>query len=109
MTGVPATPTVESHWPYTARMNKPMVKEFDVGLAAQFWVLLDLQRLSHYYPVADNRRGNRNGEQAVDGNENKGQQAYRAENTEELAVTVAASLGTEADGDVAAGGDGGQW
>jgi uncharacterized protein (DUF58 family) len=73
-------------------MNKPMVKEFDVGLAAQFWVLLDLQRLSHYYPVADNRRGNRNGEQAVDGNENKGQRAYRAENTEELAVTVAASL-----------------
>ena len=80
------------HWPYTARMNKPMVKEFDVGLAAQFWVLLDLQRLSHYYPVADNRRGNRNGEQVVDGNENNGQQAYRAENTEELAVTVAASL-----------------
>ena len=23
------------HWPYTARMNSPMVKEFDSGLAAQ--------------------------------------------------------------------------
>ena len=73
------------HWPYTARMNQPMVKEFDVGLAAQFWVLLDLQRLSHYYPVADRRSRN--------GNEpGAGYPAYIAENTEELAVTVAASM-----------------
>ena len=40
------------HWPYTARMNSPMVKEFDSGLAAQFWLLLDLHRPSHYYPTA---------------------------------------------------------
>ena len=80
------------HWPYTARMNRPMVKEFDVGLAAQFWVLLDLQRLSHFYPVADNRRGNRNGDRAGANGELPPRPEYRAENTEEQAVTVAASL-----------------
>ncbi len=90
------------HWPYTARMNSPMVKEFDVGLAAQFWLLLDLQRLSHFYPVADSRRG-RNGDQAAvlrhaqdERIEVRGEARavpdYRAENTEELSVTVAASL-----------------
>ena len=90
------------HWPYTARMNSPMVKEFDVGLAAQFWLLLDLQRLSHFYPVADSRRG-RNGDQPavlrqaqnerIEGRGGAGRaHEYRAENTEELSVTVAASL-----------------
>ena len=83
------------HWPYTARMNSPMVKEFDVGLAAQFWLLLDLQRLSHFYPVADGR-GGRDGNRPPDTAEGRnGSQAapdYRAENTEELSVTVAASL-----------------
>ncbi len=80
------------HWPYTARMNSPMVKEFDVGLAAQFWLLLDLQRLSHFYPVADSRRG-RNGDQPAEGPGVAGAVPYyRAENTEELSVTVAASL-----------------
>ena len=64
------------HWPYTARMNSPMVKEFDAGLAAQFWLLLDLHRPSHHYPAAaDESRG-----------------ANPADNTEELAVTAAASL-----------------
>lgn len=92
------------HWPYTARMNRPMVKEFDVGLAAQFWVLLDLQRLSHYYPVADgrtenrtengddNRREDRNGHGGQENGRRPVRPEYRAENTEELAVTVAASL-----------------
>lgn len=65
------------HWPYTARMNSPMVKEFDVGLAAQFWVLLDLHRPSHHYPA--DSRGN-GGIQSPE------------DNTEELAVTMAASL-----------------
>ncbi len=55
------------HWPYTARMNNLMVKEFDMGLSAECWVLVDLQRSSHA------------GDDPVD-------------NTEELAVTVAASL-----------------
>ena len=55
------------HWPYTARMNSLMVKEFDMGLSAESWVLLDMQRSSHL------------GDDPVD-------------NTEELAVTVAASL-----------------
>lgn len=58
------------HWPYTARMNTLMVKEFDMGISAETWVLLDLYRSSHVsrHPV-DN-----------------------VDNTEELAVTTAASL-----------------
>ncbi len=54
------------HWPYTARMNRLMVKEFDIGISAQAWVLLDMERRSHVGEPPDN--------------------------TEELAVTVAASL-----------------
>ena len=55
------------HWPYTARMNNLMVKEFDMGLSAESWVLLDMQRSAHL------------GDDPVD-------------NTEELTVTLAASL-----------------
>ena len=55
------------HWPYTARMNNLMVKEFDMGLSAEAWVLVDLQRSAHL------------GDDPVD-------------NTEELAVSVASSL-----------------
>ncbi len=55
------------HWPYTARMNNLMVKEFDMGLAAESWVLLDMQRSVHL------------GDDPVD-------------NTEELVITLAASL-----------------
>ena len=84
------------HWPYTARMNSPMVKEFDVGLAAQFWLLLDLHRPSHYYGGDGGRRGSRNGnwDQAREGSrsETNARAEYRAENTEELAVTLAASM-----------------
>lgn len=54
------------HWPYTARMNRLMVKEFDIGVSAQAWTLLDLERRSHIGDPPDN--------------------------TEELAVTIAASL-----------------
>jgi uncharacterized protein (DUF58 family) len=54
------------HWPYTARMNRLMVKEFDIGVSAQAWVLLDMERRSHVGEPPDD--------------------------TEELAVTVAASL-----------------
>ncbi|MEK7815060.1 MAG: DUF58 domain-containing protein, partial [Chloroflexota bacterium] len=54
------------HWPSTARMNTFMVKEFDMGISAEAWVLLDLQRGVHLGSPPDN--------------------------TEELAVTVAASL-----------------
>ena len=55
------------HWPYTARMNSPMVKEFDTGVSADAWVLLDMQRSVHL------------GDDPVD-------------NTEELSVTLAASV-----------------
>lgn len=55
------------HWPYTARMNNLMVKEFDMGLSAESWVLVDMQRSVHL------------GEDPVD-------------NTEELCVGLAASL-----------------
>lgn len=54
------------HWPYTARMNRLMVKEFDIGVSAQAWTLLDLERRAHIGEPPDN--------------------------TEELAVTIAASL-----------------
>ena len=57
------------HWPYTARMNELMVKEFDMGLSAEAWVLLDMHHLSHYGIELDD-----------------------VNNTEELAVTVAASI-----------------
>ena len=79
------------HWPYTARMNTPMVKEFDVGLAAQFWLLLDLHRPSQHY-ADQNRRGSRNGSQAERENSAEGRTGYRADNTEEQAVTLAASM-----------------
>lgn len=55
------------HWPYTARLNTLMVKEFDMGISAETWVLLDMYRTSHI---------------SVD----------LVDNTEELAVTIAASL-----------------
>lgn len=57
------------HWPYTARMNSLMVKEFDVGLAAETWIVLDLEEGVHVGADLD-----------------------RVSNTEETAVTVAASL-----------------
>ena len=70
------------HWPYTARMNAPMVKEFDVGQTAQFWVLLDLDRSSHHY--GEGRDSGSNGRDPGS--------LYEAENTEEMAVSLAASL-----------------
>ncbi len=54
------------HWPYTARMNALMVKEFDIGISAEAWVLLDMDHTSHFGEAPDN--------------------------TEELAVTIAASV-----------------
>ena len=32
------------HWPSTARMNKLMSKEFDLGLSSDVWVLVDLNK-----------------------------------------------------------------
>ena len=55
------------HWPSTAHLNTLMVKEFDMGISSESWVLLDMFQNSHY------------GDDEVD-------------NTEELAVTTAASL-----------------
>ena len=63
------------HWPYTARMNSLMVKEFDMGLTAETWIVLDLDSGVHVGADLD-----------------------RVNNTEELAVTVAASLITRLDG-----------
>lgn len=57
------------HWPYTARMNSLMVKEFDMGLSAEAWVLLDMQE----------------GVQGKDG-------ADAEASSKELEVTIAASL-----------------
>ncbi len=56
------------HWPYTARMNTLMVKEFDLGMSAEAWVVMDMNSSSH-----------------VSGTED-------GDSTEELSVTVAASL-----------------
>jgi uncharacterized protein (DUF58 family) len=57
------------HWPYTARMGELMVKEFDMGLSAEAWVLLDMHHTSHYGIEIDD-----------------------VNNTEELSVTVTASI-----------------
>lgn len=54
------------HWPYTARMNALMVKEFDMGRSAEAWVVLDMQQGVHFGEPPDN--------------------------TEETGVTAAASL-----------------
>ena len=35
------------HWPYTARMNAPMVKEFDIDQSAEAWLVLDLHPAAH--------------------------------------------------------------
>ena len=57
------------HWPYTARMNSLMVKEFDMGLSAESWVVMDMEAGVHVGVDAD-----------------------PVVNTEEIAVIVAASL-----------------
>ncbi len=57
------------HWPYSARMHSLMVKEFDIGLAAEAWVILDMHEGGHSGVAADS-----------------------SDNTEELAVTTAASI-----------------
>ena len=57
------------HWPYSARMHSLMVKEFDIGLAAEAWVILDMYEGGHSGVAADS-----------------------SDNTEELAVTTAASI-----------------
>ena len=35
------------HWPYTARMSAPMVKEFDIDQSAEAWLVLDLHPAAH--------------------------------------------------------------
>ncbi len=55
------------HWPYTARMNTLMVKQFDEGISAEAWLVLDLQHTA---------------QAGVD----------PTDNTEELGVSIAASL-----------------
>lgn len=57
------------HWPYTAKMNALMVKEFDIGISAEAWVVVDMERSVHSSHYQDD-----------------------VDNTEELSVTVAASL-----------------
>ncbi|MAF39797.1 MAG: hypothetical protein CL696_13115 [Chloroflexi bacterium] len=57
------------HWPYTARMNHLMVKEFDMGMSSEAWVVLDMEEAAHV----------QSGSESLD-------------NTEELAVNIAASL-----------------
>ncbi len=74
------------HWPYTARMNAPMVKEFDIGQAAQFWVLLDLERSSQHYGEAQRPTPN------PDADGDAMPWRFHADSTEELAVSLAASL-----------------
>ena len=79
------------HWPYTARMNAPMVKEFDIGQAAQFWVLLDLERSSQHYGEAQRPHGELV-EPRTNGDGEEMPWRFHADSTEELAVSLAASL-----------------
>lgn len=57
------------HWPSTARMGNLMVKEFDQGISASVWLLLDMQQ--------------------------RVQVGEGFDNTEELTVSIAASLATQ--------------
>ncbi len=57
------------HWPSTARIGNLMVKEFDQGISASVWLLLDMHQRA----------------QAGEG----------YENTEELTVSIAASVATQ--------------
>ena len=41
------------HWPYTARMSAPMVKEFDIDQSAEAWLVLDLHPAAHPGATAD--------------------------------------------------------
>ncbi len=54
------------HWPSTARMGQPMVKQFELDPASDIWIVVDLQRSVH---VGEGE-----------------------ESTEEMAVSVAASV-----------------
>ncbi|MGE3961037.1 MAG: DUF58 domain-containing protein [Dehalococcoidia bacterium] len=54
------------HWPSTARMGQPIVKQFELDPASDIWIVLDLQRTAH---VGEGE-----------------------ESTEEMAVSVAASV-----------------
>lgn len=42
------------HWPSTARMGRLMVKEFDLGLASDLWVVADFQEGVHAGTFPDN-------------------------------------------------------
>jgi uncharacterized protein (DUF58 family) len=55
------------HWPYTARMNSLMVKEFESGISSDSWIVLDMHNRTHI------------GNDPID-------------NTEELGITIGASL-----------------
>jgi uncharacterized protein (DUF58 family) len=57
------------HWPSTARQGRLMVKEFDMGLTSDIWVLVDMEAAAHVAPEEE-----------------------AEETTEEVAVTAAASL-----------------
>lgn len=48
------------HWPYTARMNAPMVKEFDIDQSSEAWLVLDLHAASHPGGTAADGGGMRN-------------------------------------------------
>lgn len=50
------------HWPYTARMNAPMVKEFDIDQSAEAWLVLDLHPATHPGGMADGGGGIRDGD-----------------------------------------------
>ena len=52
-------------------MNSLMVKDFDIGLAAEAWVILDMHRETHF-----------------------GSEADGIDNTEEISVSTAASIVT---------------
>lgn len=65
---VPGDGVNRVHWPSTARTNSLMVKEFDQGISANIWLLLDMHQ----------------GVQAGEG----------WDNTEELVVTIATSVAT---------------
>ena len=98
---VPGDPTNRIHWPATARQGQLMVREFELDPTSNIWVVLDLDRAAHVSaphapgkgaPVGDTRRVRIGAVDAEGDPAAAAQPLYLEPETEEYAVTIAASL-----------------
>jgi uncharacterized protein (DUF58 family) len=100
---VPGDPTNRIHWGATARQGRLMVKEFDLDPTSTIWIILDLDRQVHIsaprtpgsapHAVGDTRMFHLRGTDGELADPGTPQPLYLDPETEEYAVTIAASLG----------------